>query len=298
MRSTSPSMLTDTARSFGHAGGHRRSGFTLTDLVVGVGVLTLLAGIGFPGLGKSREEAKKIACLSNLRQLGTVFLMYANDNKGKFPRPAPHKVEKADATDPRLEDWIFWQPELKERKLGDAAIAPYLGKAFSANVLRCPSDNVTSRKVKTDGQGPYPYSYVMNEYMSCFPVLHKPEEVARSVAQVKKPTEKILLYEEDARTVDDGGGDLDLKVAVNLLAVRHDAKAEAEDVPKVGGPLTNADRSGNVVYADGHAEPVAQRRPRPGPLPPRRLAAARNRAGSSCPNPVADEGFEPPTPCV
>ena len=59
-----------TSRSLLSRGPRRRSGFTLTDLVVGVGILTLLAGIGFPGLGRAREEAKKTKCLSNLRQLG------------------------------------------------------------------------------------------------------------------------------------------------------------------------------------------------------------------------------------
>lgn len=62
----------------------RAHGFTLTDLLVicavlGVGALTLV-----PALAKSSARSRPLRCLNNLRQLGTAWVMYAEDNRGEL----------------------------------------------------------------------------------------------------------------------------------------------------------------------------------------------------------------------
>jgi len=47
--------------------------------------ISTLTAIMLPSLGRAKEKARRVACASNLRQLGFVLKMYAMDNNGKYP---------------------------------------------------------------------------------------------------------------------------------------------------------------------------------------------------------------------
>ncbi len=63
----------------------RRAGFTLIELLVVIAIIALLIGILLPALGKARATARKAADLSNIRSMGLMMTLYANEANDWFP---------------------------------------------------------------------------------------------------------------------------------------------------------------------------------------------------------------------
>lgn len=61
------------------------SGFTLIELLIVIVIIAVLAGIVLPIYGNIQLAGKRVQSLSNMRQLGTAFISYCNDNNGVLP---------------------------------------------------------------------------------------------------------------------------------------------------------------------------------------------------------------------
>jgi prepilin-type N-terminal cleavage/methylation domain-containing protein/prepilin-type processing-associated H-X9-DG protein len=115
----------------------RSPGFTLTELVVVMGILAVLAAIVLPVIGTVRAAANSAQCKSNLHQLMSAFLAYVPDNQGLMPANSYNVNSNQD-----IVYWFGWTPNSfpEINRVLDPSrgmITKYLGSA-AANGLQCP----------------------------------------------------------------------------------------------------------------------------------------------------------------
>jgi prepilin-type N-terminal cleavage/methylation domain-containing protein/prepilin-type processing-associated H-X9-DG protein len=64
-------------------------GFTLIELLVVIAIISILASMLFPAFSRARESARKVVCISNLKQVGLGIMMYKQDYDEMFPTGHP-----------------------------------------------------------------------------------------------------------------------------------------------------------------------------------------------------------------
>src|SRR5262249_5259007 len=105
-----------------------RSAFTLIELLVVVAIIAVLAAFLFPVFAQAREKARQATCTANLKQLGQVMMMYAQDHDERY---APTFYPSADQTG-------HWAN----------LMIPYLGQGpqlWPGGIMICPSSLYRTR---------------------------------------------------------------------------------------------------------------------------------------------------------
>jgi len=123
-----------------HHHGPLHDGFTLIELLVVIAIIAGLLAILIPALGGVREQGRRAVCLSNLRQLTTAWLVYADEHDGRLVEGHAFFVDTTN--DGTMKGWMaraFLHPESRSALIENAdkgTLWPYIR---DVDIYRCPS---------------------------------------------------------------------------------------------------------------------------------------------------------------
>ena len=237
-----------------HLAWRAAKAFTLVEILVVIGIMTVLIAMLLPALNKALESVHTLQCALNMPQIGLAMQTYANDNRGRYPWACLHW----DSTARRQAANVFYAgyggytvTQLKDRDLTwDDMIESYLGVNASQTalmgqmptpnpILICPSDDIPCNSTIVTAAVPGARrSYAMNGTRTATTVAIDPRQT-----QVASPLGVTAGTGDSIHT-----GYLDPSITYAVFPYCY----QASDMPQASETILVAERpsSNNVLGTD------------------------------------------------
>ena len=239
-------------------------GFTLIELLVVIAIIAILAAMLLPALGKAKLKAQGIQCMSNLKQLQLVFLLYPDDNNDKLTSSGYTSPVEPTAWVNGWEDFNGGNLDNTDpRTLTDPNRAKFANYLTGIGVYKCPADrsavNVGGKLVERirslsmgqqwAGPGDWldPAGFGVNGSSKKYRVYFKK-------STIDNPAMRFVFLDEHPDSLNAGG-------FANMM-VPIPASARIIDFP-----ASFHNGAGGISFSDGHAEIRKWRDARTRPVP-------------------------------